>query len=418
MTAQALSFAFLFFIALSTAIRLWLNIRQVAHVRAHRGAVPAEFAASIDLAAHQKAADYTVAKSRYGRIDLVLGVAWLLLLTLGGGLQLLHTQLAQWIDPASLWHGIALFGALSVLGFIWELPGSLYVTFVLEEKFGFNKTTLATFVTDLLKSTLISVLIGVPLLWLVLWLMRSVGSSWWLWTWGVLMAFNLAAMVIYPIFIAPLFNKFEPLKDEALATRINALLTRCGFKSKGLFVMDGSKRSAHGNAYFTGFGAAKRIVFFDTLLASLTPEEVEAVLAHELGHFKHRHIWQRVIVFALISLVLLATLGWLSQQAAFYNGLGVQAQSEALALILFSLALPVVTLPLTPLMSFWSRKHEFEADAYAVANAQAGDLVTALAKLYRDNASTLTPDPLHSLFYDSHPPAAIRIGRLQAAATK
>ncbi|MDP5241301.1 M48 family metallopeptidase [Uliginosibacterium sp. 31-16] len=416
MTASTLSLAFIFFIVLSTAIRLWLNFRQVAHVQAHRAAVPAEFAARIELAAHQKAADYTVAKSRYGRIDLVLGLIWLLLLTFGGGLQLMHEFLGNYLDPHSLWHGIALFGLLSALGFIWELPGSLYYTFVLEEKFGFNKTTLATFITDIVKSSAISILIGAPLLWLVLWLIRSMGGNWWLWTWGVLIAFNLAAMVIYPIFIAPLFNKFEPLKDEALATRINALLTRCGFKSKGLFVMDGSKRSAHGNAYFTGFGAAKRIVFFDTLLATLTPEEVEAVLAHELGHFKHRHIWQRVALFAVLSLALFAVLGGLSQQSAFYNGLGVQAQSEALALILFSLLLPVVTFPFTPLMSFWSRKHEFEADAYAVANAQASDLVSALAKLYRDNASTLTPDPLHSLFYDSHPPAAIRIGRLQAAA--
>jgi STE24 endopeptidase len=241
------------------------------------------------------------------------------------------------------------------------------------------------------------------------------GSSWWVWAWSVLIAFNLAAMVIYPIFIAPMFNKFEPLKDASLAERLNALLDRCGFRSKGLFVMDGSKRSAHGNAYFTGFGAAKRIVFFDTLLESLSPAEVEAVLAHELGHFKHKHILQRIAVFAVMSLVLLGSLGWLSQQTAFYRGLGVMAQSDALALILFSLVLPIVTFSLTPLMSFWSRRHEFQADAYAVANAHAEDLVSALVKLYRDNASTLTPDPLHSLFYDSHPPAAIRIGRLRQA---
>jgi STE24 endopeptidase len=286
---------------------------------------------------------------------------------------------------------------------------------VLEERFGFNKTTVATLITDTVKSALITTLIGAPLLWLVLWLMRSMGGNWWLWTWAVLIGFNLAAMVIYPIFIAPLFNKFEPLKDEALATRINALLARCGFKSKGLFVMDGSKRSAHGNAYFTGFGAAKRIVFYDTLLATLSPEEVEAVLAHELGHFKHKHLWQRVAVFAVISLAFLASLGWLSQQDAFYAGLGVSAHSEALALILFSAVLPAVTFPFTPLMSFWSRKHEFEADNYAKTHAQAADLVSALVKLYRDNAATLTPDPIHSLFYDSHPPAAIRISRLRAA---
>ncbi len=415
MSASLITVLFLAALALSVSIRLWLSFRHSAHVSAHRNAVPADFSAQIELAAHQKAADYTLAKGRYGRIDLALGIVWLLLITLGGGLQFLHEQLAQVIDASSLWHGVLMFGALAVLGFIWELPGSLYYTFVLEERFGFNKTTVATLITDTVKSALITTLIGAPLLWLVLWLMRSMGGNWWLWTWAVLIGFNLAAMVIYPIFIAPLFNKFEPLKDEALATRINALLARCGFKSKGLFVMDGSKRSAHGNAYFTGFGAAKRIVFYDTLLATLSPEEVEAVLAHELGHFKHKHLWQRVAVFAVISLAFLASLGWLSQQDAFYAGLGVSAHSEALALILFSAVLPAVTFPFTPLMSFWSRKHEFEADNYAKTHAQAADLVSALVKLYRDNAATLTPDPIHSLFYDSHPPAAIRISRLRAA---
>ncbi|WP_018610169.1 M48 family metallopeptidase [Uliginosibacterium gangwonense] len=415
MTASLITTLFLAAIAFSAAIRLWLNFRQSAHVRVHRAAVPAPFAGSIELAAHQKAADYTLAKGQFGRVDLLWGVIWLLLLTLGGGLQLLHEALGHVINPNNLWHGVLMFGALSVVGFIWELPGSLYSTFVLEERFGFNKTTVAIMVKDTIKSALLSAVIGAPLLWLILWLMRSMGTGWWVWTWAVLIGFNLAAMVIYPLFIAPLFNKFEPLKDEALAARINGLLGRCGFKSKGLFVMDGSKRSGHGNAYFTGFGAGKRIVFFDTLLATLSPEEVEAVLAHELGHFKHHHLWQRVAVFALISLALLACLGWLSQQGAFYTGLGVQAHSEALALILFSTVLPVVLFPFTPLMSFWSRKHEFQADAYAVAHAQAGDLVSALAKLYRDNASTLTPDPIHSLFYDSHPPAAIRIGHLRSA---
>lgn len=416
MTPSTLSLAFLFFVLLSASIRLWLSLRQAAHVRAHRAAVPTEFAASIELAAHQKAADYTLAKGRFGRFDLVLGLVWLLALTFGGGLQLMHDVLAGWLDAASLWHGLALFGVLAVAGFLWELPGTLYYTFVLEARFGFNKTTLKTFVTDTAKSALLSVAIGGPLLWCVLWLMRSMGANWWLWTWGVLIAFNLAAMVIYPLFIAPLFNKFEPLQDESLAARVNALLARCGFRSKGLFVMDGSRRSAHGNAYFTGFGAAKRIVFYDTLLKTLTPEEVEAVLAHELGHFKHRHIAQRVLLFAVLSLAFFAVLGWLAQQPAFFTGLGVSAQSEAMTLILFSLILGPFTFPLTPLMSFWSRKHEFEADAYAVANARAEDLVSALVKLYRDNASTLTPDPLHSLFYDSHPPAAIRIGRLKETA--
>ncbi|NSL57020.1 M48 family metallopeptidase [Uliginosibacterium aquaticum] len=416
MTASTLTALFLLALFLSSGIRLWLSLRQARHVAAHRAAVPAEFAASIELAAHQKAADYTLAKGRFGRIELALGLVWVLALTLGGGLQLMHDLLAQWFEPSTLWHGLALFGLLSVAGFVWELPGSLYYTFVLEARFGFNKTTVKTLILDTLKSSLLAVLIGGPLLWCVLWLMRSMGANWWLWTWGVLIAFNLAAMVIYPLFIAPLFNKFEPLKDEALAARINLLLARCGFQSKGLFVMDGSKRSAHGNAYFTGFGAAKRIVFFDTLLATLTPEEVEAVLAHELGHFKHRHIAQRVALFAVLSLAFFALLGWLAQQPAFFAGLGVEAHSEALTLILFSLILGPFTFPLTPMMSFWSRKHEFEADAYAMAHAQAGDLVSALVKLYRDNAATLTPDPLHSLFYDSHPPATIRIGRLKAAA--
>ncbi len=407
---------FLFALLLSSSIRLWLNLRQTTHVRQHRGAVPTAFSGGIDLASHQKAADYTLAKGRYSRFDLAWGLVWILLLTLGGGLQQMHDLASRFLDPAGLWHGIVLFGLLSVASFVWELPGTLYYTFGLEARFGFNKTTPALFLTDLIKSTLISVLIGAPLLWCVLWLMRSMGSYWWIWTWGVLIAFNLAAMIIYPVFIAPLFNKFEPLRDEALAARVTGLLSRCGFRAKGLFVMDGSRRSGHGNAYFTGFGAAKRIVFYDTLLETLNPDEVEAVLAHELGHFRHRHIVQRVAVFALLSFILFALLGWLGQQEAFFSGLGVSSQSEALTLILFSLLLSPFTFPLTPLMSYWSRKHEFEADAYAVAHARADDLVSALVKLYRDNASTLTPDPLHSLFYDSHPPAAIRIAHLKAAA--
>lgn len=415
MSNQTASTVFIFFIVLSAAIRLWLNFRQAAHVSANRSSVPTEFTAGITLEEHQKAADYTLAKARFGRMDLAWSLIWVLLLTFGGLLDFAHTQLGRLIAAESLWHGVVLFGALGVAGFIWDLPSTLYQTFVLEARFGFNKTTLATLIGDTLKGAALSTIIGAPLLWVILWLMRSMGSNWWVWTWAVLIAFNLAAMVIYPIFIAPLFNKFEPLKDEALAARINALLDRCGFRSKGLFVMDGSRRSAHGNAYFTGMGAAKRIVFFDTLLTKLSPEEVEAVLAHELGHFKHRHIMQRIAVFAVISLMLFACLGWLAQQPAFFHGLGVNAQSEALALILFSLVLPVVTFPLTPLMSFWSRRHEFQADAYAVAHAQAQDLVSALVKLYRDNAATLTPDPLHSLFYDSHPPASIRIGRLRKA---
>ncbi|MDQ7989546.1 MAG: M48 family metallopeptidase [Candidatus Dactylopiibacterium sp.] len=416
MTPALMTALFLLALLLSSTVRLWLNLRQAAHVRAHRDAVPAAFAASIPLEAHRKAADYTLAKGRYGRVDLALGLIWVLLLTLGGGLQFMHETLSHWLAPDSLWHGLALFALLSVAGFLWELPGTLYYTFVLEARFGFNRTTLATFAGDLLKSTLVSIVLGVPLLLCALWLMRSMGSLWWVWTWALLIAFNLAAMVIYPLFVAPLFNKFEPLKDDALAARINGLLARCGFRAKGLFVMDGSRRSAHGNAYFTGFGAAKRIVFYDTLLSTLSADEVEAVLAHELGHFKHRHIAQRIALFAALSLAFFALLGWLAQQPAFFAGLGVSAQTEAMTLILFSLVLAPFTFPLTPLMSYWSRKHEFEADAYAVSQAGAADLVSALVKLYRDNAATLTPDPLHSLFYDSHPPAAIRIGRLKGEA--
>jgi STE24 endopeptidase len=415
MTAAHITFIFVFALILSSGIRFWLNLRQTAHVQQHRSDVPTAFAGSIELSAHQRAADYTIAKAKLGRIDLAVGIVWILLLTLAGGLDLFHRLVSEYIDTQSLWHGIALFGIVSVLGFVWELPLSLYQTFVLEARFGFNRMTPATFVSDTLKQAAMAVAIGIPLLWLVLWLMRSMGANWWIWTWAVWLGFNLAMMIIYPLFIAPLFNKFEPLRDESLAAQISALLERCGFRAKGLFVMDGSRRSAHGNAYFTGFGAGKRIVFFDTLLNSLTPDEVEAVLAHELGHFKHHHLWKRVVVMALVSFGLLGALGWLSGQSAFYEGLGVHAQSEALALMLFSLVLPVLLFPLTPVMSFWSRKHEFEADSYAVTHADAHQLVNALVKLYRDNASTLTPDPVHSLFYDSHPPAAIRIGRLRKA---
>lgn len=416
MTQTTMTALFLCALLLSSAIRLWLSLRQARHVRAHRDTVPADFAASIDLPAHHRAADYTLAKAAFGRADLLLGLVWLLALTLGGGLQWMHDLVSRVLEPAGIWHGIALFGLLSAVGFVWELPASLYRTFVLEARFGFNKMTLATFFSDVLKSGLVALVIGAPLLWCVLWLMRSMGANWWLWTWGLLIAFNLAAMVIYPIFIAPLFNTFAPLQDAALAARIGSLLERCGFRAKGLFVMDGSRRSAHGNAYFTGFGAARRIVFFDTLLATLTAEEVEAVLAHELGHFKHRHIVQRIALFAVLSLAFFAILGWLAQQPAFFTGLGLRASDEATTLILFSLILGAFTFPFTPLMSYWSRRHEFEADAYAARQADARHLVSALVKMYRENAATLTPDPLHSLFYDSHPPAAIRIARLKAAA--
>ncbi len=412
MSASNFTSLFLLVLIISLTLRLWLSLRQARHVAAHRSAVPAAFASSIALADHQKAADYTLAKGKLGRIDLAISTLWLLVLTLGGGLQYLYEVAAQWVAPASLWHGVLLFGLLSGAGFVIDLPLTLYRTFVLEAKFGFNRTTARLFLIDLVKQSLLGVIIGAPLLWAVLWLMQGMGEHWWIWVWAFWLGLNLVTMVIYPIFIAPLFNKFTPLTDEAMKTRVEALLTRCGFRSQGLFVMDGSKRSAHGNAYFTGFGAGKRIVFFDTLLNSLQPAEVEAVLAHELGHFKHKHLWQRISVMGLAVLVLLWVLAWLMQQQAFYSGLGVEAQSNALALILFSLTLPLLLFPLTPLTSMWSRKHEFQADRYAREQASAQDLVNALVKLYKENASTLTPDPLHSLFYDSHPPASIRIGQL------
>jgi STE24 endopeptidase len=412
MSASNFTSLFIAVLIISLTLRLWLSLRQARHVAAHRSAVPAAFASSIALTDHQKAADYTLAKGKLGRLDLAISTLWLLVLTLGGGLQYLYEVAAQWVAPASLWHGVLLFGLLSGASFVIDLPLTLYRTFVLEERFGFNRTTPRLFIIDLVKQSLLGIIIGAPLLWAVLWLMQGMGEHWWIWVWAFWLGLNLVTMVIYPIFIAPLFNKFMPLTDEAMKTRVEALLTRCGFRSQGLFVMDGSKRSAHGNAYFTGFGAGKRIVFFDTLLNSLQPAEVEAVLAHELGHFKHKHLWQRISVMGLAVLVLLWVLAWLMQQPAFYNGLGVDAQSNALALILFSLTLPLVLFPLTPLTSMWSRKHEFQADSYARQQANAQDLVNALVKLYKENASTLTPDPLHSLFYDSHPPASIRIGQL------
>lgn len=413
MNPASFTLLFLFALALNVGLRLWLSLRQAGHVAAHRHAVPAAFASSITLDEHQKAADYTLAKGKLGRTDLVISSLWLLVLTLGGGLQWLYGLAAQFFEAGGLWHGVALFGLLAVAGFIVDLPISLYNTFRLEARFGFNRMTPALFITDTLKQALLAALLGAPILWAVLWLMQQMGSLWWMWVWAFWLGLNLVMMVVYPLFIAPLFNKFEPLTDEGLKARVEALLARCGFRSKGLFVMDGSKRSAHGNAYFTGFGAGKRIVFFDTLLKSLQPTEVEAVLAHELGHFKHRHLWKRIAVMGTASLALLALLGTLIQQPWFYVGLGVAAQDNAVALILFSLVLPIFLFPLTPLTSMWSRRHEFEADAYASQQAQAGDLVSALVKLYKENAATLTPDPLHSLFYDSHPPAAIRIARLQ-----
>ncbi len=410
---NAFGWIFLAALVAATATRIWLAMRQMRHVRAHRGAVPHTFAESIPLAAHQKAADYTVVKARVGVVDVLIGAAALLALTLGGLLQWISDRWAGTFEPGSLLHGVALIVSVVLLLSALELPLTAYRTFVVEARFGFNRMSVRLFVADLARQMLLGALLGIPLLVLVLWLMERMGESWWLYVWLAWMGFNLLVLLLYPTVIAPLFNRFTPLEDPELAGRVEALLRRCGFKSKGLFVMDGSKRSNHGNAYFSGFGAAKRIVFFDTLLSRLAPAEVEAVLAHELGHFKRHHVWKRIGVLFAASLLFLWVLGELIGHEWFYTGLGVSTQTTATALLLFVLAMPVFTFFLHPVTSLVSRRHEFEADAYAAAHASAPQLVKALVKLYQDNAATLTPDPLHSAFYDSHPPAATRIARLQ-----
>jgi len=402
---------FLLAFALTLAARLWLKLRHIRFIAAHRNAVPADFATRIPLAAHQKAADYTVDRNKTVIFTTILDAALLLILTLGGGLAWLHDFWAARLDGLS--YGLAMIFSLMLLSGILDLPVSLYRQFVIEARYGFNRMTLGLFFTDLAKQTLLGIAIGAPLILAVLWLMGAMGTYWWLYVWVFWSAFNLLAMFVYPTWIAPLFNKFSPLEDGEMKSRIEALLKRCGFRSSGLFVMDGSKRSNHGNAYFTGFGNNKRIVFFDTLLSRLSPPEIEAVLAHELGHFRKRHVVKHIVVMFASSLVLLWLLGQLIDAPWFFHGLGVPAQNTTLALILFFLVMPIFTFPFSPLTSYLSRKHEFEADAYAAEHTAAADLGRALVKLYEDNASTLTPDPIHSMFYDSHPPAAQRIARLQ-----
>jgi STE24 endopeptidase len=413
--SNALTWLFLGALAAATATQLWLAKRQILHVRAHRDAVPRMFAEAISLNAHQKAADYTVAKTQMGMLEIVLGAFALLALTLGGWIDWLGAQWTRFFEPQSLAHGVALCASVAVLLAALELPFSIYRTFVIEARFGFNRMTPKLFILDLLKEAMLAAAFGIPLLLLVLWLMETIGDLWWLYVWIAWIAFNMLMLLIFPTFIAPLFNRFTPLQDPGLAGRIEALLQRCGFRSSGLYVMDGSKRSSHGNAYFTGFGAAKRIVFFDTLLARLTPPEVEAVLAHELGHYELHHIWKRVALLFAVSFGLLWGLGQLIGERWFYERLGVSTPSTAAALLLFMLVVPVFTFFLQPLSSLYSRRHEFEADAYAATHASAAELRSALVKLYKDNATTLTPDPLYSAFYDSHPPAPVRIARLRAA---
>ncbi|MDA7417159.1 M48 family metallopeptidase [Xenophilus arseniciresistens] len=414
----SLLFSVLFVAALlaGLGLRFWLLSRQVRHVARHRHAVPEAFAQTITLAAHQKAADYTLAKARFSLLEMSWGAALLLGWTLLGGLDMVNRLLLQAMGPGLL-QQLALLAAFALIASLLELPFSLWQTFRLEQRFGFNKMSPRLWLTDALKSMALGAALGLPLAAAILWLMAQAGSLWWLWAWFTLVGWLLLVQFIYPAWIAPLFNRFEPLQDKTLEAHVTALMQRCGFAAKGLFVMDGSRRSAHANAYFTGFGRNKRVVFFDTLLRQLSTGEVEAVLAHELGHFKHRHIVKRLALSFALSLAGLALLGWLSGQSWFYTGLGVQPSlssgNEALALMLFMLAMPVFTFFLSPLLAQGSRRDEFEADAYAVAQTRGQDLASALLKLYEDNASTLTPDPVYVRFYYSHPPASERLARMR-----
>jgi len=416
--ATAFTVVFVFFLLLMTGLKLWLATRQIRHVAQHAQTVPAQFAARISIDGHRKAAAYTIARQRLAMLETTVAAALLIALTLLGGVQALARAISEAMG-SGLPAQVAIVAAVAVILGAVDLPFEWYRQFNIEQRFGFNRMTPALFFVDMLKTVLVAAALGLPLLALVLWLMAAAGSTWWLLAWVVWVAFNALVLVLYPTVIAPLFNRFEPLADGDLAARIGALLSRTGFSSRGVFVMDGSRRSAHGNAYFTGLGRAKRIVFFDTLLQRLQPSEIEAVLAHELGHFKRRHIAKRLAFSILSSLGFLAALGWLAGTSWFYQGLGVTPELDgthnAVALVLFMLVVPVFTFVLAPIASRISRKHEFEADAFAVAHTSGDDLARALVKLYEDNAATLTPDPVHSAFYDSHPPAAIRIARLQSA---
>ena len=406
----------------SVAVKLWLATRQMRHVAMHRDAVPAAFKTTVTPEAHRKAADYTLAKGRFGLLATAIGTAVLVGWTLLGGLDFLNTLLRDLVQPhlGALAYQLVLLTGFVLIGGLIELPLDWYATFRLEHRFGFNRMSLRLWLADMAKGALVGAVVGLPLAALILWIMGSSGGLWWLWAWVAWVAFNLVLLVLYPTVIAPLFNKFEPLPDEALKSRVQSLMQRCGFAAQGLFVMDGSKRSAHSNAYFTGLGAAKRVVFFDTLLKRLTPAEVEAVLAHELGHFKLKHVAKRMASIFGVSLAGLALLGWLAQLPAFYQGLGVNPNlgtpNDALALVLFMLALPPFMFFVSPLMSHVSRVHEFEADAYACAQADGAALASALLKLHEDNADTLTPDPLYARFYYSHPPASERLAALPSSA--
>ena len=418
MQSTALTLLFAAALMASLLVKFWLSTRHMRHVAVHRDTVPAAFAGTITLAAHQRAADYTLAKGRFGLLTTAFGSAVLLGWTLLGGLDTVNALVRDAIEPrlGALAYQLALLAAFTLIGSLLDLPFELYSTFRIEQQFGFNRMTWKLYIVDMLKGALVGALIGLPIAALILWIMGATGQLWWLWAWGAWVVFNLAVLVLYPTVIAPIFNKFQPLADESLKARVQTLMTRCGFKAKGLFVMDGSKRSAHANAYFTGMGTAKRVVFFDTLLSKLTPGEVEAVLAHELGHFKHKHVTKRIVSMFALSLAGFALLGWLSGQAWFYTALGVRpslgAPNDALALLLFLMVVPVFGFFVSPLFAQLSRKHEFQADAYACAQSNGQDLAAALLKLHEDNASTLTPDPLYVRFYYSHPAAIERLAAI------
>lgn len=411
MTALDIQYSFIFFLVASYILQFWLTRRHIAHIHHHRASVPTAFADKISLESHQKAADYTVARSKFGLIELSFSTILLVIWTLGGGLQYLDDFIRSF-NLSPIVTGVSVIIGLSVVSGILDIPLSLYKTFVIEEKFGFNRLTIKMYIADMLKQTAIMLIIGMPFLSFILWLMDDASPYWWLYVWGSWFGFSMIMMWLYPAVIAPIFNKFTPLEEPQLKEKISNLLERCGFTSNGVFVMDGSKRSSHGNAYFTGFGNNKRIVFFDTLLNSLKHDEVEAVLAHELGHFKRNHIKKRIAAMALMSLGGLALLAWLIDQSFIYEGLGVTQPSFYMALILFMLVTPVISIFLNPLFSLISRKHEFEADEFAAQNTDANNLISALVKLYEENSNTLTPDPLYSSFYDSHPPAPVRIAHL------
>jgi STE24 endopeptidase len=420
MQASTVTLLFAAFVAAALLARLWLDSRQIRHVARHRGAVPAAFADDVTLSSHQRAADYTLDKLRFGLLGAALSSAVLLGWTLLGGLDALNHAVREAIFPrfGGLVYQLALIGAFGLIGALIDLPQEAWSTFRIEQRHGFNRMRWGMWVGDQFKQALVGILIGTPIAALILWLMGAAGQAWWLWAWGAWVAFTLTLMVVFPIFIAPLFNKFTPLADEGLASRVTALMTRCGFKAKGFFVMDGSRRSAHANAYFTGLGSAKRVVFFDTLLNKLSHGEVEAVLAHELGHFKHRHVLKRMVMMFVMSLLGFALLGWLSRQVGFYLGLGVapnigtSAPNDALALLLLMLALPPFMFFVAPVFAALSRRDEYQADAYACAQASGQDLAQALIKLYKDNSATLTPDPVYVRFHYSHPPASERLAAM------